>query len=157
MLSGVQSHSGPSVDLAIFALHLSGVSSLLGAMNFLFIWHVFFTGLKNPIKLNFNKCYSSLNKTNSNVNNNNNSSNNDPGKPNKKPKLDNKWKEILGRSGSNKHSHVLAIEQLNSDNIVTASIINEILAYCNIKTTNEELRDLLNTPSFVLANLKKYN
>lgn len=33
-LSGVQSHSGPSVDLAIFALHLSGVSSLLGAMNF---------------------------------------------------------------------------------------------------------------------------
>lgn len=33
-LSGVQSHSGPSVDLAIFALHLSGVSSLLGAVNF---------------------------------------------------------------------------------------------------------------------------
>ena len=34
-LAGVQSHSGPSVDLAIFALHLSGVSSLLGAMNFI--------------------------------------------------------------------------------------------------------------------------
>jgi hypothetical protein len=34
VLSGVQSHSGPSVDLAIFALHLSGVSSLLGAINF---------------------------------------------------------------------------------------------------------------------------
>jgi cytochrome c oxidase subunit 1 len=34
-LSGAQSHSGPSVDLAIFALHLSGVSSLLGAMNFI--------------------------------------------------------------------------------------------------------------------------
>lgn len=34
-LSGVQSHSGPSVDLAIFALHLSGVSSLLGAINFI--------------------------------------------------------------------------------------------------------------------------
>ncbi|PQE22340.1 laglidadg endonuclease (mitochondrion) protein [Rutstroemia sp. NJR-2017a BBW] len=33
MLSGVQSHSGPSVDLAIFALHLSGISSLLGAIN----------------------------------------------------------------------------------------------------------------------------
>ena len=32
-LSGVQSHSGPSVDLAIFALHLSGISSLLGAIN----------------------------------------------------------------------------------------------------------------------------
>ena len=34
-LSSVQSHSGPSVDLAIFALHLSGISSLLGAMNFI--------------------------------------------------------------------------------------------------------------------------
>lgn len=34
-LSGVQSHSGPSVDLAIFALHLSGISSLLGAINFI--------------------------------------------------------------------------------------------------------------------------
>ena len=34
-LSGNQSHSGPGVDLAIFALHLSGVSSLLGAINFI--------------------------------------------------------------------------------------------------------------------------
>lgn len=34
-LSGLQSHSGPSVDLAIFALHLSGVSSLLGSINFI--------------------------------------------------------------------------------------------------------------------------
>ena len=34
-LSGIQSHSGPSVDLAIFALHLSGIGSLLGAMNFI--------------------------------------------------------------------------------------------------------------------------
>ena len=34
-LSGLQSHSGPGVDLAIFALHLSGISSLLGAMNFI--------------------------------------------------------------------------------------------------------------------------
>jgi cytochrome c oxidase subunit 1 len=34
-LSSIQSHSGVSVDLAIFALHLSGVSSLLGAINFI--------------------------------------------------------------------------------------------------------------------------
>lgn len=122
-------------------------------MNLIFIWHVFFRGWKNTIKLNFNKCYSSLNKTNSNVNNNNNSSNNDPGKPNKKSKLDSKWKEILGRTGSNKYSHVLAIEQLNSDNIVTANKINEILAYCNITVTDIELKDLLNTPSFILTNL----
>ena len=34
-LSGMQSHSGPSVDLAIFGLHLTGLSSLLGAINFM--------------------------------------------------------------------------------------------------------------------------
>jgi cytochrome c oxidase subunit 1 len=34
-LAGIQSHSGPSVDLAIFTLHLAGVSSLLGAINFI--------------------------------------------------------------------------------------------------------------------------
>jgi cytochrome c oxidase subunit 1 len=34
-LSSIQSHSGPSVDLGIFGLHLAGVSSLLGAMNFI--------------------------------------------------------------------------------------------------------------------------
>ena len=32
-LSGIQSHSGGSVDLAIFAVHLSGMSSMLGAIN----------------------------------------------------------------------------------------------------------------------------
>lgn len=40
VLSGAQSHSGPSVDLAIFALHLAGVSSLLGAINFTFLAYI---------------------------------------------------------------------------------------------------------------------
>lgn len=31
----MQSHSGAAVDLAIFALHLAGVSSTLGAINFI--------------------------------------------------------------------------------------------------------------------------
>ena len=34
-LSAIQAHSGPSVDLAIFALHLTSISSLLGAINFI--------------------------------------------------------------------------------------------------------------------------
>jgi len=34
-LSGELGHSGPSVDMAIFALHLAGASSILGAINFI--------------------------------------------------------------------------------------------------------------------------
>jgi heme/copper-type cytochrome/quinol oxidase subunit 1 len=34
-LSGIQAHSGASVDIAIFSLHLAGVSSILGAVNFI--------------------------------------------------------------------------------------------------------------------------
>ena len=60
-LSGIDAHSGPSVDFAIFSLHLSGASSIAGAINFivtiinmrakgltfyrlpLFVWSVFIT------------------------------------------------------------------------------------------------------------------
>jgi len=34
-LSNVPGHSGPAVDMAIFALHLAGASSILGAVNFI--------------------------------------------------------------------------------------------------------------------------
>lgn len=34
-LSGLESHSGPSVDLGIFSLHWSGAASIGGAVNFL--------------------------------------------------------------------------------------------------------------------------
>lgn len=43
-LSGLISHSGPSVDLAIFALHIAGMSSLLGAINFI----ATIINMKNP-------------------------------------------------------------------------------------------------------------
>ena len=65
-MSGIQSHSGPSVDLAIFALHLSGISSLLGAINFCFCFTMLFLLKKyfylycNSLVLNF-KLKSSLN------------------------------------------------------------------------------------------------
>ena len=143
-------------------------------MNLILNWHVFIFSFfflykkkvtnrnwKNSIsfKWNFYKCYSSSNKFDSNFKGNSgdndpgNSGENDPGKPNKKPKFDNKWKDVFGRSGPNKHSHVVAFEQLNSDKPADARKINEILAYCNITTTDEKLKDLLNTPSFVLTNL----
>jgi cytochrome c oxidase subunit 1 len=34
-LSGVLAHSGASVEAGIFALHLAGVSSIAGAINFI--------------------------------------------------------------------------------------------------------------------------
>jgi len=163
VLSGVQSHSGPSVDLAIFALHLSGISSLLGAVNFGFSVFVF-KYLKNSISftLILNKCYFSTKpkqefQNNSSNNNNSGGDNNSKknGEKNNKFKLDNRWKEILGRTGPNKHSHILAIELINSGEAVTAKKINEILAYRSLETADQELKSLINTPSFTLTNLNE--
>jgi hypothetical protein len=61
----------------------------------------------------------------------------------------------LGRSGSNQFSHRLAFEHIKRGKPVSAKIINDILAYCNIKITDEILNDLLNTPRFVLNDLDK--
>jgi hypothetical protein len=93
------------VDLAIFGLHLSGISSLLGAMNLVF--NVFLTYLRYPtnFQLTINKCYFSSNKpkymfkNNSEKDNNygednngkdNNSKKKDSPENNDKPKLDNR-------------------------------------------------------------------
>lgn len=163
-LSAIQSHSGPSVDLAIFALHISGISSLLGAMNLNLIRHrlvVFFVfkRWKNSVsfELIVNKSYFTSNKPKDEFNNkkHNNPKEKATTEDNNKPKIDKKWKDILGRTGPNRHSHVLAIEQLNSGKTVTANKINEILAYCNITTTDEKLKDLINNPSFVLTDINR--
>ena len=52
---------------------------------------------------------------------------------------------------------MIALEQLNSGKPVTASKINEILAFHNITMTDEILKYLLNTPSFWLVNLNNKN
>lgn len=154
-LSGIQSHSGASVDLAIFGLHLSGISSLLGAMNFcvtltlargrdIFVWTLLFLQISIiSYGVASMRYYSS---SNSSSNNDNNES----------PKNDkDKWKEIFGRSGPNQHAHKLAFEHIKSGKPVTAKIINDILAYCNIKITDKILNDLLNTSIFVFNDLDK--
>jgi hypothetical protein len=93
------------VDLAIFGLHLSGISSLLGAMN---LFHVFLTYLRysTSFQLTVNKCYFSSNKPkymfknnsekDNGEDNNGEDNNSPPGKKkdspenNDKPKLDNR-------------------------------------------------------------------
>ena len=64
---------------------------------------------------------------------------------------------ILRRAGPNKHSYVIAFEQLNSGKVITASIINEILVFCNVKISDELLKYLISTPSFVLNILNRKN
>jgi len=34
-LSSIQAHSGPAVDIAIFSLHVAGISSILSSINFI--------------------------------------------------------------------------------------------------------------------------
>lgn len=142
-LSGIQSHSGPSVDLAIFGLHLSGISSMLGAMNL--TWNIFiilyYINLKSTNILKFNNSNNSLNNNSSYPNNNNNNSNK------------NKWKIILGRSGTNQLVHKLASEHIKSGKPVTAKVINSILYNNNIKITEEILKDILNNPEYNFYNL----
>lgn len=98
---------------------------------------------------------SPLREKDNNLGKDNNSKKNGSPENNNKPKLDNRWKEILGRTGPNKHAHVLAIELINSGKPVTAENINEILAYCDIKITKQELKSLINTTSFTLTNLNE--
>lgn len=49
----------------------------------------------------------------------------------------------------------MAIEQIESGKPVTAKTINDILAYCNIKITDDILTDLINSPRLILNELDK--
>lgn len=137
-LSGIQSHSGPSVDLAIFALHLSGISSLLGAMNSKLKINHFCTYL--PVRDSTNLLNKDLLMKRTL-------------KIDKKPGFDNKWKVILGRKGVGRDSHLIAFEQLKNNKPITANLINKILAFCKLSITDERLRFLLQTKSFLIKDL----
>jgi hypothetical protein len=134
------------VDLAIFSLHLAGVSSLLGAINsnnildfdFFMSFTFIFIKIKNSslsstkfiVKrlLSFN--------CNSNINFKKN-------------------KQSVNFNDSIKFSYKLADEHIKSEKPVNFKIINDILAYCNIKITEDVLNFLINVPSLDLNDLDK--
>jgi len=153
-LSGIQSHSGASVDLAIFSLHLSGVSSLLGAINSTVY---FFNGsdydLYLSVTLFFIKNPISFTNTNTNTKNCLFSSKCKANNQIDKHKIN----SLLGKSRSIQiqYAHKLANEQIKSGKPINSHIINDILAYCNIKITEEELKELINAPRLILTDLDK--
>jgi hypothetical protein len=85
-----------------------------------------------------------------NFSSNSSSNNNEPSKNDK-----DKWKVILGCSGPYQHSNRLAFEHIKSGKPVTAKTINDILAYCNIRITDDILKDLINSPRILLNDLDK--
>ena len=176
VLAGVQSHSGPSVDLAIFALHLSGVSSLLGAINFWFVFSQFFfifnyENYKVADKFNyyglpggFNYYGGSLTlRANYSSQSNNSSryeecsdleSEIEPLKEkDSNKKLD--WGLILGRKGNSVYAHELAKAHINSGKQLTIKVLNEVLAYSNILVSEETFISLINMPRMVFDDLHK--
>ena len=156
-LAGVQSHSGGSVDLAIFSLHLAGISSLLGAMNsrnlheLIKIKNYIFVGIfELPIYSMFSedntKFKSRISKMRNSTIIKNSYSNNSYNNNNNK----NKWKAILGRTGSDskKQAHIIANNCIKENRIPTIENINMILSYCNIKVSENELKKLLKLPKY---------
>lgn len=145
-LAGIQSHSGGSVDLAIFSLHLAGVSSLLGAINFNFIDYFFIgTGHLKSYNNFTNKCtnltFSKSYSTN--------------GKPNPNKDNKNKWKVVFGRVGDKlfMYAHNLAKLFMKTGEKVNVKIINDILAFANIKITDKDLNLLINSPRIMISDL----
>ena len=169
-LSGVQSHSGPSVDLAIFALHLSGISSLLGAINLTFIGHLFLLRVNYASYINKFNLYVLGSKTKSSLSlkaNYSSKSNGgggpdpemEPEKPKPEKKDSNKkynsWPVILGRKGNNLYAHELAKAQIKKGTPVTVGVLNEILAYSNMLVSEDTLNSLITMPRFVFTDLDK--
>jgi hypothetical protein len=146
------------VDLAIFALHLSGISSLLGSMNLtLFdLTHICFIKNKSLIsfKQSFGLAQANLSPAPLVTKRNFSSSgylNNKPSDPKNKDK----WKYILGRSGEHQYVHRLAFEQIKSGKPVTVKVLNDILSFCNIEITEEILKDLIQRKRYIYHDLDK--
>jgi hypothetical protein len=160
-LAGAQAHSGGSVDLAIFSLHLAGISSMLGAMNsksllikILVNIFMLLQNYKSSILIKINFFHMSISKflfstlsIRSNNNNSGKKKNNLVTTDNKHNK-ENMWKIIKGHKGLSKYAHDKARDFIKKGKIPDTKIINDILSYCNIRITDQELKKLLNLRSY---------
>ena len=165
-LSGLQSHSGPSVDLAIFTLHLSGISSLLGAMNLIFILYLFILCIIYESYINkfigfaSQPLFNTYLKAKKSSKCNNVCIQKSDTRPPRKPKKDsnkkeNTWADILGKKGDKLYAHQLANLHIKSGKSVLIRILNKILAYSNILVSENTLNSLINMPRFVFNDLDK--
>jgi hypothetical protein len=110
---------------------------MLGAMN-----------SKNIFLLTRKRSYFSITTRFFHKNSNLNLKNNDPNSKNK-------WKIILGRKRLQKHAHILAHIIIKNNKKPIAEDINEILSYCNINITQEELIELINLPKYTINTKNK--
>jgi hypothetical protein len=93
--------------------------------------------------------FSRLSTKSSNSNNNNNKKNNLVS-TNNKQNSKNIWKIIKGHEGLSKYVHDKARYYLKTGKVANTQIINDILSYCGISITDQELRKLLNLPKYVI-------
>lgn len=73
-------------------------------------------------------------------------------------KIDPKWKHVFetwGFTKEQKRGHVLAFESFYNQKVINAKIINEILEVSNIKTTDDQLKKLVNTKSIFYHDFNK--
>ena len=172
-LSGLQSHSGPSVDLAIFALHLSGVSSLLGAINFFFRLYILNYVNNGVVALRhantFNCCcflytcgsllfkanYSSVSRSPKYRYFGDRVEDKIRKKLSKDPNKNIEWGRILEHKGDNIFVHQLAQVQLSSGKAVTLKVLNNILAYSGMLVNEDTYNSLINMPRLIFNDLHK--
>lgn len=171
------------MDLAIFALHLSGVSSLLGAVNFEFLFIFNYDNYMSALyadtlnyscflttsgSLIFKANYSSeskIEKAESSDSDLEIKRNLAEDKKNKSllPSLRSMgggcfaadWRLILGRKGDSIYVHQLAKAQLSSGKPVTLKVLNKILAYSGMLVNEETLNSLINMPRLTFKDLHK--
>lgn len=147
-LAGVQAHSGGSVDLAIFALHLSGISSMLGAMNMTLSLFRFAYSITITLTIPRHKSarYTVQRRVHQST----------TGRGSNGPRKDKKtlWETLLGRAGVNLQLYEIVREYRLTGQAATAVLISTTLG---VDITDVQLKALLLGPRIVLTDLSDRN